>query len=331
MKRLAEIAITSAFAVLAWQAVGCPCARGEDAHVGWIENVGGKCEAWWRASEGSETKKLDSVRDRYQFLYPGESVRCEGSGSMTLQILDNPPKNISMRDGWCTIHNEAAVCEKEAMPKSPDPGALNRIVDQRAFAAFGRPAGRPRGFSSAIFCPAAESTVRAGELLFRWNEIPGEGPISLRLTDKYHTVLWEQADIDASATQLVSPASRKALAGYRDKGRAGPFTVILTKEGTAQPPVTFSIVSADEDRDLDGKLANCEKSKGLLRSVCRAFEFSQREMWNDAAEEYETALKLAPESRDLLLAALAVEISIGNGRRAAELRAKLPAGTAVPE
>jgi hypothetical protein len=330
LRRLAEIAMTGVLVVPAWQGVACPGAKGQDAHVGWIEKIGDKCEGRWRAPDGSEPKKLHSANDRYRFLYPGESVRCEGSGSMTLQILDNQPKSILRRDGWCTIHNEVAVCEKETMHESSDTAALKHFIDQRALGAFGRPAGRSRGFPSAIFCPAAESTVRAGELVLRWNEIPGAARISLRLADKYHSVLWEQADIEAAARQLVSPASRAALAGYREKGGAGPFTLILTKNGTAQPATTFSILSADEEHDLDQKLANCDRSKGLLRSVCRTFEFSRREMWNDAAEEYEAALKLAPYSRDLLLAALAGETSIGNARRVAELLTKLPAGVAIP-
>jgi hypothetical protein len=299
-------------------------ATAADIHVGWIENIGDSCRGQWRASDSARPVKLDQKKDHYRFLYSGESVRCEGSGTMSLQILDKK-KEISKRNGWYRIRD---VSVNANLPQDE----IQRLsAQEKAVMAFGRPAGRQRGLPSPIFCPAAESTVRADELVFRWNEIPGATRIILRLSDKYHLVLWEQADVDARRGQLVSPAGRTALVAYGDRGGAGPFSFILTNGGVEQPVVQFSILSTEEQRALEKDLQNCEKSKGLSGSVCRTYAFSTREMWNNAADEYEAALKLEPDSQDLLVAALKAEMSIGNTRRVSELQAKLPAGKAVPE
>jgi hypothetical protein len=327
MKPITKIVIVAFFAGAAW----CPAAKAQDNHVGWIEKIESACDGKWRADENSQPRPLQAAADRFRFLYPGDSVRCDGHGSMSLQILDNQAKSISKRDGWCKIHNEEAICEKEKSGKSSDSAAVKHNPDQEALTAFGRPGGRQRGLHSAIFAPAAGSTVRADKLVVRWNEMPGATRITLRLTDKYHLPLWEQADVEARAGSLVSPEARLALAAYRGKGGANPFSLMLTNDGTPQPVVNFSILSVDEERALDKDLTRCDKKPGLLLFACRTYALTQRALWNDAAEEYEAALKLEPASRELLLAALAAERDIGNTARVSELTEKLPAGTKVPE
>jgi hypothetical protein len=323
MKLVTSIAMGAAFAAAAW----CPAARAQDTHVGWIDKM--DCSAEWRAADRDPPQPLRVKTDLYRFLYPGESVRCDGTGRMTLRILDNDPKTISRLDGWCKILNEEALCEKEKSAK-PDTKA-KPTPDEEALTTFGRPGGRRRGFGSSIFSPATESTVRADKLVVRWNDIPGASRVTLRLTDKYHGLLWEQADVDAGARQLVSPEARVALAAYRDKGGASPYSLVLTNGGVAQPDVHFSILSADEERALDSDLAKCAKKSGLSRFVCRTRAFTRREMWNDAAEEYESALKLEPASQELLLAALTGELNVGNAARVSELRAMIPAGAKAPD
>jgi hypothetical protein len=323
MKLVTSIAMGVVFAAGPW----CPVAKAQDTHVGWIDKM--DCNGKWRAADRDASQPLRVKTDLYRFLYPGESVRCDGTGRMTLRILDNDPKTISRLDGWCKILNEEVLCEKE---KSAKPDAKAKpTADEEALTTFGRPGGRRRGFGSSIFSPAAESTVRADKLVVRWNEIPGASRITLRLTDKYHGLLWEQADVDAGARQLVSPEARLALAAYRDKGGASPYSLVLSNGGVAQPDVQFSILRADEERALDSDLAKCAKKSGLSHFVCRTYAFTHRGMWNDAAEEYESALKLEPASQALSLAALTGELNVGNAARVSELKAMLPAGAKTPE
>jgi hypothetical protein len=172
--------------------------------------------------------------------------------------------------------------------------------------------------------------VRADKLVVRWNEIPGANRISLRLSDKYHGTLWEQAGVEAGTKQRVSPEARQALINHRNKGGANPYTLVLTNGGIQQS-VQFSILSADEEHALDQELTGCVGKRGLLLFACRAYAFTHRQMWNDAAAEYEAALELEPASRELLVAALTAERNIGNAARASELKAVLPAGTELPE
>src|SRR5262249_18471676 len=101
--------VMCALGVMAW-AAGCPTARADDEHVGWIENI--RCESQWRANENGEVRKLETKRDRYRFLYPGEWVRCVGTGSIEVQVLESK-RVVSKADGWCKILSERILCEKE--------------------------------------------------------------------------------------------------------------------------------------------------------------------------------------------------------------------------
>jgi hypothetical protein len=329
MRPFSPSALTFAAGVLSL-VLSCPAATAEDTHVGWIDHIDKNCGAQWRANDKAAPKDLHPANDQFRFLYPGESVRCLGRGSMSLQILDFDKLTIWSKDGWYKIHtNPPAVTTKR--PENSASPTQTLAVNQNALNAFGRPAGRQRGFQSSLFSPAAESVVRASQISLRWNDIPGATVITLRLTDKYHAVLWEQVDVDAAQRQLVSPALRNALAAYRDKYGAGPLALVLTSNAKAQPLVQFSLLTGDQELALDKDLRLCDKQSGLLRSVCRTFAFSSRDMWNDAAEEYEAALRLAPESHDLLLAAFTAQQNIGNTLRSSELKAKLPAGTVALE
>jgi hypothetical protein len=326
MKPLKRIVMVFLFAVATW----CRAAKAQDTHVGWIDKIVDSCDGKWRGDDNGHPQPLRAKTDRYRFLYPGESVRCDGSGTMTLQILDNKLKTIAKRDGWCKIHSEEALCEKEKSSKSSDSATTKQTLDEDALKAFGRAGGRQRGFRSAIFSPAPQSVVRADKLVVRWNEIPGANRISLRLSDKYHGTLWEQAGVEAGTKQKVSPEARQALINHRNKGGANPYTLVLTNGGIQQS-VQFSILSADEEHALDQELTGCVGKRGLLLFACRAYAFTHRQMWNDAAAEYEAALELEPASRELLVAALTAEHNIGNAARASELKAVLPAGTELPE
>jgi hypothetical protein len=53
-------------------------------------------------------------------------------------------------------------------------------------------------------------------------------------------------------------------------------------------------------------------------------------MFNEAADAYEAALAQAPESTQLLLAAIVAQRQVGNREREQALRKRLPSGTKVP-
>ena len=73
-----------------------------------------------------------------------------------------------------------------------------------------------------------------------------------------------------------------------------------------------------------------DKQEGILKHTGRAYIFDSFKLINEAADEYEAALRVAPESTPLLLAAISEHQQTGNKAREEALRKRLPPGTKVP-
>jgi hypothetical protein len=59
--------------------------------------------------------------------------------------------------------------------------------------------------------------------------------------------------------------------------------------------------------------------------LCRAYSFWTRQMFAEAADEFDVALRADPESLDLLSAAIQAHRRTGNSLRVGELKHQLPA------
>jgi len=303
----------------------------EDVHVGWVQSIDANCQAKWKAHDKADEKTLNPTRDRYRFLYQGEILWCAGRGSMKAQIYNLPPQEIKSSDGRCTIGAEALICEHKPQKREAAEKKTIRIVDQRALEAFGRPAGRRRGFRTVIYSPAEDSVVRTEKIVFRWNTPRKTTAVELRLTDIYGDLLWKQEQVQGAAGQFVSEEARRILKAYGDDRKPGPLSVTLRGDGIDPSAVHFSLLSAADEAALEKDLRTCDQESDLRRAVCRTYSFTQRQMWNEAAEEHDAALQLEPQSKSLILAAIAAHRSTGNAKRVAELMEELPAGTQVPD
>jgi hypothetical protein len=60
-----------------------------------------------------------------------------------------------------------------------------------------------------------------------------------------------------------------------------------------------------------------------LRAIGRAYEYGHYGLLIESAEEYDAALALAPESRDLIVSAIEAYNRTGNYVRVAELQKRL--------
>ena len=69
--------------------------------------------------------------------------------------------------------------------------------------------------------------------------------------------------------------------------------------------------------------ADRESDQGF-RSIGRAYVYSKFGMFNEVADEYEAALRIAPRSRSLLIAVVIAQHRTGNIRREKQLWAQLP-------
>ncbi|HJY87112.1 MAG TPA: hypothetical protein VKE24_09780 [Candidatus Acidoferrales bacterium] len=284
----------------------------QDLHVGWIEKI--DCPAEWRANVRAQPKKLPKAGPR-RFLYPGEGVRCVGPGKMLVQ--DHAELvSLAERGKWHNLRREGIGASK---------------ADEEAVERFGRVAGRSRGLGGPIFSPVNEGVVRLAGLVVRWTPTVTPGPIRLRLIDDEGNELWRVEGIQGSAGLFRSESLRRVLGQQRDAKYAGQFTLSLAQGGSAEPPVTFSLLSAGEEKALEEDLARCASKQGLMHNACRAYVFETRRMWNDVAAEYDDALASDTASPDLIAAAIRIHRLIGDTDTAERLTAQLPPGSKTPE
>src|SRR5205823_10326408 len=113
---------------------------------------------------------------------------------------------------------------------------------------------------------------------------------------------------------------------------AGNLLLDLTDDNGTETVVRFTLLPSRSEVPLDRELRawDAEPEDSIMRYLGRAYTYRKFGMYSEAANECETALKLAPESRYLLVAVIEAERDTGNTARERELRKRLPRGTIVP-
>jgi hypothetical protein len=185
-------------------------------------------------------------------------------------------------------------------------------------------AGRGKGSDSAIFSPPDGGAVTAGGLVVRWRTRPPLPALVAILRDGAGRELARAAEVDGATGLLDSPAFREALTKYRDAGDGEHRARLVFQSGSGpETGVTFTVLTKEQEGALNQALASQSSSAGLFHHVERAAIFDSYRMYGSVAAEYDAALQQAPESFDLLRAALTAHSRIGDLRRALELRNKL--------
>ena len=152
-------------------------------------------------------------------------------------------------------------------------------------------------------------------------------------------MLWRQEDVDGAsgsltddgAWQLLNGGARRVLARYRDETGRGPLTLQLDDSCGGEHRVSFLLLSVKSEQSLERDLSSWGKEAGtLLHHLGRASVYSRYGVFPQAAEEYESALRAAPDSRHLLIRTIKAHRQTGNFLRARELEKRLPDGTNIP-
>ncbi|MBV9508089.1 MAG: hypothetical protein JO323_24110 [Acidobacteriia bacterium] len=209
--------------------------------------------------------------------------------------------------------------------RSSGPEENDRVRRQlEIFADYGKIGGRRRDFDSILYFPANGSSIRASEFKIRWNPVPNMGKISLQLQTSRGQMLWEEGGVEAGSGSLDSKAARQAVIEYVSKGGSSRLQLKFIFVSGRQMGVEFSILSPHLEEMVDQDLTSAsEHEKGIFLHLARSYILSAYQMYNDVAEEYDAAVREAPESLDLLLADLRAQMQVGNAARAKHLQAVL--------
>jgi hypothetical protein len=173
--------------------------------------------------------------------------------------------------------------------------------------------------------------VMPEQFIIRWNQGPAIRTIALIIQEPGGREIWRQDVVDGARGSLASEASRQALTKYRAENGEGPLLLRLVDSDGNNTQVTFSLLSVSREQSLRQDLALWDRETARLMShLGRASVFAGASMFAPAAEEYDSALVAAPESRDLLVRTILAYRRTGNVGRVEELTKRLPAGTTVP-
>ena len=278
--------------------------------AGIIEGIRGN--AYWKKDAHSQEVKLDPKRDKSRLLRAGERIRCDRGGELRLRLYSRPVKWVS--PSWFPI-----------------PYVTGDKMDSRrqVLVDYGKRGGGDRGATS-VYAPSSHSTARPATFEIRWIPKPGLRVLTLIIREESPSgreILRENVAAGMSGL-IVSEAARNAITKYRAERALGPLLLILLGAREEIDRVTFFLLSARDEHSLDQELMFWDKvPEGLWRRLGRAHAFTVREMFTEAAEEYEAALKYAPEGTDLLRRTITAHKRTGNVVREEELSRRLPKGT----
>jgi len=274
------------------------------------------------------------------------------SGTVTLRPFDapagSPPIRLSpKRDVWLALHEgdllqasqdgvvklvlrSLKVITLEAKDKQfrlPHARTDEEIAAGADVLKIGIPAAS-RDVAPLLWSPAEDSSIRAQAFHLRWNPPHTPEPFSVTISREDGTKLWSVESVD-SAQGGLSPQQEAAVAALlvqeRSQSERQRYSVTISSDLQGAPKATFSVVSADEEaRELAG-LAHWDQVAldPLVRAIARAETWRAANLIYDAAEEYDRALIMAPESTALLEVDLAVHRQIGNLAQSQELANRL--------
>ncbi len=261
---------------------------------------------------------LDPKRDVLRKLYAGQSLRVGLGGWLKLQ-LSSGTREIHPSEDWFILESGKTLTHEqmkvaEALKRYGTPGGQREIGPLLLL-----PADR-----TAVFSPAQGSSVIPHQMVIRWNPPAKREKIEFQLQTEGGKKIWSQDGVDMAAGKLDSPAARKALADYQESGGQESIILIMTDPEANETWVTFSLLSKPSEQELLKQLTKWDQVVDpLVRALGRVYEYDRRRLLVESAAEFDAALIAAPESLDLISAAIEAHLRTGNYARAAELKRQL--------
>jgi hypothetical protein len=294
---------------------GTTCsAQNTEAADGKIITVAGQAEV----QIAGHSKRSLSKSDEGMRLKAGDRVQCFGLGSLVI-LLPSGLKKIAAADGSFVIR-----------PIEPDPAFHKTIIE--ALANYGV-AGATRGNAapSRILWPSQNSAVTPEHFVIRWEAVPQKITVSI-MSDAKDTTIWGPTAVDGNSGLLQSKAISAALAGYKMKSASPGLVLTITfADPSDWEEAHFSLLTGTQEQELHAQLDFWGKqTDGLALRFGRGYSFSRHKLFAEAAEEYESALSLAPESRYLLEDAIQANRLAGRASRVKELQSRLASLPEIP-
>jgi hypothetical protein len=255
-------------------------------------------------------------------VFIDDKLYCRGQSSLVVQFGGNtdcgkPSENTNCGKPTTTVlPSDCLTVPEVGITRSDAIGIALRGYN-------GRAAGEPRGEATPFYSPAPKSYVRAADLVFRWTPDTIGEVFSLSILDANGHTIWAQDGITGATGELASPEARERLLKYRDETGEGTFELFSEDSNGRTSRFSFRLLSPASEGQLTAQLAKCAEAADAMQHLCRAAIFGDFGLLNEVAREYDQALRFAPDSQDLLSAAAAAHVRIGDITRGRDLRRRI--------
>lgn len=242
-------------------------------------------------------------------LQPNQKLRLNRNGRMQVLLCNDESPPIPS-DRWYTVPS-TIICSVPA--DSPMQRVMNELFDTGA---------RHRGKYAFIFFPIESDevtdTIRPETAVLRWG--PSEGTVNLSISVVgVSQAPWEQNDVPSEGDSFTSESLRKFLKDVREQYPGASLRLKIHTTSNTNNTATFRLLPKETEEALQKELAGVKYKNGLLSHLFRAEVYRRYKLFLEAAEEYEEALKLSPESTELLRATATLQEQAGNLKRSDEL------------
>lgn len=246
-------------------------------------------------------------------LQPNQKLRLNRNGRMRVLLCNDESPRIPS-DGWYTVP-PAIICSIPA--DSPMQRVMNDLFDTGA---------RYRGKYAFIFFPIESDkiidTIRPETAVLRWG--PSEGKVNLSISVVgVSQAPWEQNDVPGEDGFFTGDGLRKFLKDVREHHPGASLQLKIHTNLNTNNIATFRLLSKETEEALQKELAGVKYKSGLLSHLFRAEVYRRHSLFPEVAEEYEEALKLSPESIELLRATATLQEQAGNLKRSDELERQI--------
>jgi hypothetical protein len=268
-----------------------------------------KCAGLLKQNASGPSVALHDPQDVGRTLTAGNQLQCAGDGYMEVFVPEGT-KKITAAQSWFVI---------QPVPAKPPFPEIAYALNQYGI----RGATRGLASSSRILWPSNGSSVIPEHFIIRWTPAPQKIVVSI-MSEAKDVTLWGPTEMDGEAGSLKSDAISSALADYKKK--SGSTVLILTlslAKASDWDEAHFSILGGQQEQELNSQLDFWRKhTDGLALHLGRGYTFSQHNLFVESAEEYDSALNFAPESRYLLEEAIKANRSAGQDSRVKELETR---------
>jgi hypothetical protein len=279
--------------------------------VAFVETINGKANL---ITSGGSNRDLDPNSDLGLIFNSGDELKCPGGSSvMGLFVNENKPNQRP---------KPIELCNRK-FQDFPTPTSEYRVPAEaaRKLNEYAR-AGRSKGSETPIFDPPDNGAVLASKFLVEWRIRPPLDNFVALLQDGA-TELARVPKVDGGTGKLDDPSLRQAVLKLSESSAPNhKLRLTFRFEGGSEKTATFSVLNRDEEKRLTEALADVSEA-GLFKFVERATIYDSFHLYGLVPAEYAAALSEAPQSRDLLRAALEAYSRIGDSHNARQINDKL--------